>query len=195
MIAVAAALGVIYAGARTFSTGNGSAGSCCARGAHSANQEPVATTSIAAFAGENRDPESADWTTAFCGHKGYYAANVYEMRDGHVFAVWEGRRFEVVDETPFTQSGNARYYFADEATKVACTLTLSRLAPEVNREVVSLATAEGNVVGEERGQKLAQCPVTGRRFLVTADSPVMVVDGRRIYLNQPDGLNLAARQP
>ncbi len=100
-----------------------------------------------------------------------------------MFAVCQGKTFEVTAKTPFVQVDEARYYFADEASKIQCHETMNATVPAIDREVVSLATTEANVVDLEDGQKIAQCPVTGQKFIVTADSPARVVDGQKYYMS------------
>jgi hypothetical protein len=119
--------------------------------------------------------------TSVYGSKGYYAANVYEVRDGHTWAIEQGRKFEVTLGSPFIQVGNARYYFESDESKKAYSEKMSSLAPQIDREVVSLATTEANVVGSENGQKIAECKVSGKKFPVTADSPMLVMDGQKTY--------------
>jgi YHS domain-containing protein len=113
--------------------------------------------------------------------KASYAANVYEVRDGHKYAVCNGKTFEVTETTPYSEVGNARYYFADEASKVRCAEKMALMAAELDKEAVSLATAEANVT-VDNGQKYGVCPVTNDKFLVTTDSPAKVVDGQKYYV-------------
>jgi hypothetical protein len=135
---------------------------------------------------------NSDWTAKLCGSRCYYAANVYEVRDGRTWAVCDGRKFEVTESTPYTQVGKARYYFADEVSKISCPVKMSQMAERIDRETVALATVEGNVVGEEKGCKVAQCLATGKRFLVTADSPVIVADGKKYYMSDTTDLSSVA---
>ncbi len=125
-------------------------------------------------------------THAGCGaagaSKASYAANVYEVRDGREWAVCNGEKFEVTASTPYNEVGNARYYFADEASKVTCAEKMALMAKELNQETVSLATAEGNVTTDADGRKYALCPVSHDKFLLTADSPAMVMDGEKYYV-------------
>jgi YHS domain-containing protein len=123
-------------------------------------------------------------THAGCGtgtSKASYAANVYEVRDGHQYAVCNGQTFEVTATTPYAEVGNARYYFADEESRVRCSEKMKAMATELDKEAVSLATAEANVT-VDNGQKYGICPVTNDKFLVTADSPAKVVDGQKYYV-------------
>ncbi|MDD5088381.1 MAG: hypothetical protein PHI18_06230 [bacterium] len=125
---------------------------------------------------------SGSWTSNMCGSKGYYGANVFEIRDGKQYAVYEGKQFQVTDKTPYTQVENARYYFADKDCQINCTKTLGEKASMIDREAVSLATTEGNVVRMENGQKIARCPVTGREFAVGPKTEAKVMDGKKFYL-------------
>ena len=117
--------------------------------------------------------------------KAAYAANVYEVRDGHTYAVCNGEKFEVTATTPYTEVGNARYYFANEESRVRCAEKMKSMASELDKEAVSLATAEANVV-VDNGQKYGVCPVTNDKFLVTAESPAKVIDGQKYYVCSSD---------
>jgi hypothetical protein len=183
MIAACAALAVVFAGANTFACG----GKC---GKHAAAKASVCASTCCSKTGSAgtsaqsascRSGASDAWTSKLCGERGYYAANVYEVHDGRMWAVCCGKKFEVSGNTPYSQVGEARYYFADAASKSSCAVQMSKLAAQMDREAVSLATLDGNIVGEENGRKIAQCIVTGKKFLVTADSPVMVADGKKYY--------------
>ena len=134
--------------------------------------------------------QSARMASATCGNAKYYGANVYVVRDGHQYAVCEGRVFEVCGSTPYVQMQNARYFVDNPWLSNNCASDPSALAAELDREAVALATVDGNVLETENGQKVARCPVTGETFIVTADSPVRVMDGKRYYLS--DTVNLAS---
>jgi hypothetical protein len=191
VIAACAAAAVVFAGASsmacdgTASAKNASLNSwgCCNRSAHAG-----AWTHASGY----HSKADGAWREGLCGKRGYYGANVYEVRDGRMWAVCWGKKFEVTENTPYTQLGEARYYFADEASKVACPYEMREMAERVDRETVALATVDGNVIGEENGRKIAQCIVTGRKFLVTADSPVMVADGKKYYMNDTTDLSSMA---
>jgi hypothetical protein len=155
-------------------------GGCCAH--KTANADLTAN-------GTSTCGSHANWTASLCGSKGYYAANVYRVQNGHMWAVCQGKTFEVNEATPFVQMDEARYYFADEASKIRCHEMMKATAPAIDREVVSLATAEANVVDVENGRKIAQCPVTGHKFVVTADSPARVVDGQKYYMSVEQDLS------
>jgi hypothetical protein len=203
MIGLAAvfALTVVFLGADTFACGGKSkstvqtagaacptSGGCCSSsktagmngGAGSCTQTSSSGMSDKCTGSSN----SADWTSNVCGSKGYYAANVFAMCHGHEYAVYGEETFEVTEKTPFIQNGQARYYFPSEELKVKCAQDQQMHLAELEQETVSLATADGNVVSvNSNGEKVAQCPVTGKSFVVTADSPVKVLDGKRYYLN------------
>jgi YHS domain-containing protein len=197
VIAACAAVAVIFAGANSFACGGrtcsktaaaksnacGMSGCCAMKGA--ADMSSAQGTSCQSGA-------TSAWTSKLCGDRGYYAANVYEVQDGRIWAVCCGKKFEVTASTPYTQVGGARYYFADEASKTSCAVKMSQMTAQMDREAVSLASMDGNVVGEENGQKIAQCLVTGRKFLVTADSPVMVADGKKYYRGDTTDLSSLA---
>ena len=100
-----------------------------------------------------------------------------------------GDVFEVTNSTPFVEMGDSRYYIADACTEKAFQSHPAATARKLDQEAVSLATADGNIVGEQNGQKMAKCPVTGRVFIVTADSPVRVLDGKCFYMS--DTVNLS----
>ncbi|MBU0507964.1 hypothetical protein KKH27_03890 [bacterium] len=165
VLAIMAGLTVVLIGADSYACGGKNAG-----------------TKTAAACGTKSSATTTSWTSAAGVEKGYYAANVYEVRDGHQFAVYEGKRFEVTDATPYTQVGEARYYFADKDCQVSCTKTLGAKADAINQEAVALATAEGNVEKMENGRKIAICPVTGKEFAVTGNTPTRVMDGKKFYL-------------
>jgi hypothetical protein len=133
-----------------------------------------------------------DWASVVCGNKDYYGANVYAVKDGRMWAVCHGKTFEVTENSPYKQVGNARYYFADDASKIACDMKMAQMAPEIDQEAVALATTDGNVVGTENGLKVAQCVVTGKKFIVTADSPSKVADGKRYYVGDTVSLSTAS---
>ena len=134
---------------------------------------------------------SSSMASSVCGAKGYYGANVYQVVDGHEWAVAEGKKFEVTTSSPYVQVGNARYYFADAKCKDMCAQRMAKIEPEIDKEAVSLATAEGNVVSTENGQKWAECKVSHEKFLVTADSPAIVMDGQKVYFCGSGCLNTA----
>jgi hypothetical protein len=125
-------------------------------------------------------------THAGCGmsgaSNGHYGANVFAVRDGHEWAVCNGKTFEVSDQTPYSDVGPARYYFADENSRVTCVEKMAMMAKELDQEAVSLATSEGNVTTDSDGQKYGVCPVTHDKFLITADSPAKVMDGQKYYV-------------
>ena len=127
---------------------------------------------------------NSDWTSKVCGDRGYYGANVFGECHGHEYAIYDGKTFEVTEDTPFIQVKNARYYFPNENAASDCEKNMSSSATRMEQQAVSLATADGNVIDVNgNGQKTARCPVTGKTFVVTADSPVKVIDGRKYYLN------------
>jgi hypothetical protein len=130
-----------------------------------------------------------DWAVVITGNRGYYDANVFAVLNGHMYAVCQGKQFEVSDLTPYTQMDAARYYFADETSRIRCSERMKTMAKAIDQETVALATTDGNVVSEDNGFKVARCPVTGREFIVTADSPVRVVDGKRYYLSAEQDLS------
>jgi hypothetical protein len=133
---------------------------------------------------------------AGCGmtaSKASYAANVYEARDGHQYAVCNGQKFEVTPTTPYMEVGNARYFFADEESRVRCAEKMKSMAADLDREAVSLATAEGNVTTDSYGRKYAVCPITNEKFLVTADSPAKVMDGQKYYVRSDKCLSQLQR--
>lgn len=163
----------------------GNGGSCSSKSAMTAGAGCRSGKSANAemTAGSSCGSHSASWASNVCGSKGYYAANVYAVREGHMYAVCQGKTFEVTATTPFTQVAEARYYFADEASKIQCHEQMKATAPAIDREAVLLATAEANVVDVEHGQKVAQCPITCQKFVVTADSPARVADGQKYYMS------------
>jgi hypothetical protein len=139
---------------------------------------------------ESQQAANAKMASAVCGDAKYYGANVYTVQDGHQYAVCEGRSFEVCSETLYVQVQNARYFLDDPWLSIACRDDPSVLTTELDREAVALATVDGNIVGMEDGRLLARCPVTGKIFIVTADSPVRVMNGERYYFS--DTVNLAS---
>jgi hypothetical protein len=209
VLAALTAAAVVFIGANTFACGgktrtssltsaNGygvavkdASGSCpasavCPYGSGACSSHGVKN---AVLYGQPPLDQSRSWTSKVCGSKGYYAANVYLVNDGCEWAVCNGRTFEVTEATPFTQVGEARYYFADEDSRIRCAQAMQNAADRIDKETVALATADGNVVGTENGMKVARCLVSGRQFLVTADSPIRVADGKRYYLNAPVDLS------
>jgi hypothetical protein len=191
MIAACAAFAVVFVGVNSFACG----GNCSKKSASLQNTSAACASSYASKSADKSSCASGantDWTANVCGSKGYYSANVYDVRDGHMYAVCEGRTFEVTNNTPYTQVGEARYYFADNAAKISCPVQMSQKSAQIDKETVSLATLEGNVVGEQNGQKIAQCMTTGKQFLITADSPVRMVDGKKYYLNDTTDLSSVA---
>jgi hypothetical protein len=196
VIAACAGIAVVFAGANTFACGGHTSAKtaslksgACAASACCAKSGSAGT---AAQGTSCHSGASNAWTSKLCGEREYYAANVYEVRDGRMWAVCCGKKFEVSANTPYTQVGEARYYFADEASKTSCAVQMSKLVAQMDREAVSLASMDGNVIGQDNGQKIAQCIVTGRTFLVTADSPVMVADGKKYYRNDTTDLSSLA---
>ena len=191
VIAACAALAVIFTGANSFACGGHSSSKSASLQKANAG---CASTCMTKSADKSSCASGAktSWTSNVCGSKGYYDANVYEVRDGHKYAVCEGKKFEVTANTPYTQVGEARYYFADDASKVSCSVKMSQMASQIDREAVSLATLEGNVVGTEDGHKIAQCVSTGKKFVVTADSPAKVADGKKYYVGDTTDLSTVA---
>lgn len=116
-----------------------------------------------------------------CGSKGYYGANVYDVKEGKQWAVYKGKKFEVTDATPYTQVEMARYYFADNECAVKCTETLKSMAADIEKETVALATLEGNIVEEKDGVKYANCSGCKEKFPVTEKSAIRVMDGKKMY--------------
>ncbi len=155
-------------------------------GASCASKAGSASCSMKANAGGHSCASKSSMTHAGCGtagaSKASYAANVYEVRDGHLWAVCNGKKFEVTTSTPYSEIGRARYYFADEDSKVTCAEKMAMMAKELDRETVTLATAEGNVTMDTDGHKYAVCPVSHDKFLITADSPAKVIDGQKYYV-------------
>jgi len=193
IIAACAAVAVVLAGASSFACGGKCSQNAAAKASACASACCAKSGEVRATQGTSCHPGASDaWTSKLCGDRGYYAANVYEVRDGRTWAVCCGKKFEVSANTPYTQVGEARYYFADEASKTSCAVQMSKLAGQMDRETVALATMDGNIVGEENGQKIAQCIVTGRKFLVTADSPMMVADGKKYYQGDTTDLSSLA---
>jgi hypothetical protein len=208
VIAAVAALAVIFIGANGYACGGKScsgktamaadkAGGCCgmSKGAMTGGACPMMSGKTAGMEGGcsmQKSSSTAGWASKVCDSKGYYGANVFDASSDHPMAVYKGQRFEVTDKSPFMQVAEARYYFPSEAVKVSCKEMMAQEAPAIERETVSLATMEANVVGNENGQKVAQCVVTGKRFVVTADSPVKVADGKKYYLGQTVDLSTAS---
>jgi hypothetical protein len=207
-LAAVSALSIALIGADTFACGGkqktasaaGATGSCCAgamgasSGSCSATAKTVkaggcesscsSTKTAEMTSGGQCSSSATDWTATVCGSKGYYAANVYATCHGREYAILGDKSFEVTETTPFIQEGRARYYFPTEEARQAFAKDVRDNAGLIEQETVSLATADGNVVSmNDSGQKIAQCPVTGKTFVVTADSKVKVVDGKRYYLN------------
>lgn len=191
IIAACAALAIVLAGVSSFACGGHASsksaslqktGACCATACASKSADRISCTI-------GTDP---NWTANLCGSRGYYCANVYDIRDGHRYAVCDGKTFEVTENTPYSQVGEARYYFADNASKISCPVQMSLMTAQMDKETVALATIEGNVIGEENGLKIAQCMVTGKKFIVTADSPAKVVDGKKYYVGDTTDLSTVA---
>jgi hypothetical protein len=116
-----------------------------------------------------------------CGDKGYYAVNVYDVKEGKQWAVYKGKKFEVSDATPYTQVEQARYYFADNECAVKCQETLKSMAADIEKEAVSLATLEGNIVEEKDGAKYASCLGCKEKFALSDKSAIRVMDGKKFY--------------
>lgn len=201
IVAAVFAVAVVFAGARTFACdGNGCKGAKTASAVES--KSDCAGTSGAAMAsdksgagcsakagsasGSHSCASKSGMSKAGCGtagaSKASFAANVYEVRDGHLWAVCNGKKFEVTSNTPYSEIGSARYYFADEASKVTCAEKMAMTAKALDAETVSLATVEGNVTTESDGRKFAVCPVSNDKFMVAADSPAKVMDGQKYYV-------------
>ena len=129
---------------------------------------------------------NSSMTQAGCGMKGassaFYAANVYDVRDGQEWAVCQGKQFEVTATTPYYDLGNARYYFADKNCMSKCSEKMASVAADLDREAVSLATVEGNVKVASDGQKYAVCPISHDQFPVTSGMPVKVMNGKKYYV-------------
>ncbi|MCB9357064.1 MAG: hypothetical protein H6508_03920 [Calditrichaeota bacterium] len=115
-----------------------------------------------------------------CKDKGYFNANVYKVENGMMYAVADGKKFVVSEKTPYTQVGNARFYFADDACAVKCSNTMASMADSYVHEAAELATLESNVV-TEGGKKVATCAMSGKSFEVTAATPAVVVNGEKQY--------------
>lgn len=173
VLAAAAGIAVVLAGMNAYACGGKKSAS---------NTTGDKASKTMQMGSADRAATSGSWTNNLCGSKGYYGANVFEVRDGHSYAVYDGKRFEVTDATPYTQVGNARYYFADKSCQISCTKTLGEKASTIDRETVSLAMTEDNVVRMENGQKIARCPVTGREFAVEPNTAAKVMDGKKFYL-------------
>ena len=127
-----------------------------------------------------------------CNHscsQGCKCNNVVAVENGHRYAVWSGSVFEVTCTTPYVDFGDARYYVPDQGMTSDFRCHPESVARQENQEAVDLATADGNVVSDVNGQMLAQCPITGHVFVVTADSPVRVMDGKCYYFS--DTVNLS----
>jgi hypothetical protein len=120
--------------------------------------------------------------SATCGSKdakkAYYAANVYKVENGMRYAVADGKKFVVTKDTPYTQVGKARYYFADDHCSVKCQEKMSSMASKYNHEAVVLASNEGNVKIVD-GKKMAHC--CGHDFAVDSSTPALVMDGQKVY--------------
>jgi hypothetical protein len=117
---------------------------------------------------------------AACGDKGYFNANVYKVDNGTMYAIADGKKFVVTDKTPYTQAGNARFYFADDACAVKCSEQMAKKADSYVHEAVELATLESNVK-TDGSKKLATCSISGNEFEVTAATPAVVLDGQKVY--------------
>jgi hypothetical protein len=115
-----------------------------------------------------------------CGDKGYFNANVYKVENGTMYAVADGKKFVVTDQTPYNQVGNARYYFADNSCAVKCSEKMASKAGSYAHEAVELATFESNVK-VEGGKKIAHCSISNKDFEVTSATPAVVVDGQKTY--------------
>ncbi len=96
-------------------------------------------------------------------------------------AVYKGSKFAVTESTPYTQVGNARYYFTNSECAVKCQESLKAMAGDLEKETVSLATAEANIVEQKEGEKWAQCKMSGHKFQVTSATPVRMIDGQKYY--------------
>ncbi|MBI5059014.1 hypothetical protein HZB60_04410 [candidate division KSB1 bacterium] len=195
-------------GVKTAGSGSGcsstgaSGGSCSSKGAKNASAggacgsgEKTKQTKMAGAAccpGGAGSAGCSSKMASLCGDKGYFAANVYDCKDGHVMAVYKGKKFEVTDKTPYTQIENARYYFADNECAVKCQETLKTMAAEINREAVSLATAEGNIVENKDGHKIAACKMSGEKFEVTGTTPARVMDGQKVYFCSENCASMAS---
>lgn len=210
LIAACAALAVVFAGVNSYAgegcsskskgskTASGCATSCASKASCTTpclDKSGAVKTSDMTSSDKSGCGSKANWSSNLCGSKGYYAANVYEVRDGHMYAVCNGKTFEVTANTPYQQVGDARYYFADDASKISCPVEMTNSAVKIEREAVALASVEGNVVGMENGQKVAQCVATGKKFVVTADSPVKLVDGKKYYLSETADLSSLQSNP
>jgi len=114
------------------------------------------------------------------GDQGYFNANVYKVDNGMMYAVADGKKFVVSDKTPYTQVGNARFYFADDACAVKCSETMAKKADSYVHEAVELATLESNVK-MDGDKKIATCAMSGQSFEVTAATPAVVKDGQKMY--------------
>lgn len=170
--ATTASTGCSAHGATTASTGcsakSAGAGCCAGKGASM-------TSGGGCTMSKNSSMASA------CGSKGYYGANVYDVKDGKQWAVYKGKKFEVTDATPYTQVESARYYFADNECAVKCTETLKSMAADIEKETVALATLEGNIVEEKDGVKYANCSGCKEKFAVTEKSAIRMMDGKKVY--------------
>ncbi|MBU1636378.1 hypothetical protein KKC97_01765 [bacterium] len=111
--------------------------------------------------------------------KASYGANVYKVENGTMYAVADGKRFVVTSSTPYTQVGNARYYFADEKCAVGCQSKMSMMAPKYNAEAAKLTMRESNVKIID-GKKMAQC-CSNEYFEVTESTPSLVMNGEKFY--------------
>ncbi len=97
-----------------------------------------------------------------------------------MYAVADGKKFVVSDNTPYNQIGHARYYFADDACAVKCNTKMASTAKNYTHEAVELATMEANVKVED-GKKIATCSISGNSFEVTNATPAVVMDGQKTY--------------
>jgi hypothetical protein len=112
--------------------------------------------------------------------KASYAANVYKVENGVKYAVADGKRFVVTGDTPYTEVGNARYYFADENCAVKCPTKMSSMTSKYNAEAASMTTREANVKIID-GKKMATCCDSDKTFEVTASTPSIVMNGEKVY--------------
>jgi hypothetical protein len=103
---------------------------------------------------------------------------VYKVENGVKYAVADGKRFVVTANTPFTDVGNARYYFADESCAVKCPTAMSSMASKYNHEAAALASSEANIKVVD-GKKFASC--CGQEFEVSSNTAVVCLDGQKTY--------------
>jgi len=181
------------AGVKSASTSS----ACCAVGAKNAAAAPSSGASTVK-SGSASNPScsvicgtmgaSKASCSSVCGTKGAskasYAANVYKVDKGVMYAVADGKRFVVTDKTPYTQVGNARYYFADESCAIGCQTKMANLSEKYNREALALATAEANSM-TKGDKKYAVCSVSGKEFEITGATPALMIDGRKTYFCGP----------